>query len=99
MPMVIEQLTFAVPPALQARYMELDAEIWTAALARQPGFLGKEVWREADAPERLHLIIRWSDRALWKAVPAEVLAATDAAFVAAMGEIFPVLSCLDQDVI
>jgi uncharacterized protein (TIGR03792 family) len=96
---VIEQLTFQVPVADQDHYLARDAEIWTTALAAQPGFLGKEVWREAAAPDRLHLIIRWTDRAAWKAVPSDLLARTDAAFAAALGISYPVLRCLDQDVI
>ena len=97
--MVIEQLTFDVPVARQARFLAEDAAIWTKALAAQPGFMGKEVWREAAAPERLHLVIRWADRAAWQAVPAELLARTDAAFVEALGTSYPVLRCLDQDVL
>ncbi len=97
--MVIEQLTFQVPVAGQPRFLAQDAAIWTAALAAQPGFLGKEIWREAGAPERLHLVIRWVDRAAWKAVPSDVLAKTDAAFTAALGTSYPVLRCLDQDVL
>ncbi len=97
--MVIEELTFHVPAADQPRFLAQDAAIWTRVLAAQPGYLGKEVWREAKAPDRLHLIIRWADRAAWKAVPADLLAQTDAAFVAAMGDAYPVLRCLDQDVI
>jgi len=97
--MVIEQLTFEVPPADQARFIALDAAIWTPALARNAGFLGKEVWREADAPGRLHLVIRWESRAAWHAVPGDLLAETDAAFNAALGTVYPVLRCLDQDVV
>jgi uncharacterized protein (TIGR03792 family) len=97
--MVIEQLTFAVPVGDQPRFLAHDAAIWTTVLAVQPGFVAKELWREADAPDRLHLVIRWSDRAAWKAVPADLLARTDAAFAAAMGATYPVLRCLDQDVL
>jgi uncharacterized protein (TIGR03792 family) len=96
---VIEQLSFHVPVADQPGFLAQDRAIWTTALAAQPGYLGKEIWREADAPDRLHLIIRWADRAAWKAVPADLLARTDAAFVAATGKVWPVLRCLDQDVI
>jgi uncharacterized protein (TIGR03792 family) len=97
--MVIEQLTFQVPLADQPRFLAQDVAIWTKALAAQPGFLGKEVWREAKASERLHLVIRWADRASWRAVPADLLAQTEADFVAALGIRYPVLCCLDQDVL
>ncbi|MGL5010911.1 MAG: TIGR03792 family protein [Paracoccaceae bacterium] len=97
--MVIEWLRFVVPVADQARYFAADAEIWTAALAAQPGFLGKEVWCRHDAPDQVNLIIRWESRAQWKAVPEGVLRATDAAFRAAMGRDYPVIECVDMDVI
>jgi uncharacterized protein (TIGR03792 family) len=97
--LVIEQLTFQVPVADQPRFLAHDSAIWTKALSARPGYLGKEVWREAAAPDHLHLIIRWSDRASWQAVPADLLARTEAAFVAALGLAYPVLRCLDQDVL
>jgi uncharacterized protein (TIGR03792 family) len=97
--MVIEQLTFTVPLQDRARYLALDAEIWTPALAAQPGFLGKEAWVEAEAPERLHLVIRWDSRAAWHAVPRALLEATEARFRAALGAVVPVERCLDQDVV
>jgi uncharacterized protein (TIGR03792 family) len=97
--LVIEQLTFEVPLAEQPRFLDQDRAIWTSALATQPGYLGKEVWREATAPDRIHLVIRWTDRAAWKAVPLDLLARTDAAFIAALGASYPVLRCLDQDVL
>jgi uncharacterized protein (TIGR03792 family) len=97
--MVIEQLTFQVPVADQPRFLAHDTVIWSATLAAQPGYLGKEAWREAEAPDRLHLVIRWTDRAAWKAVPADLLSRTDLAFTAALGTSYPVLRCLDQDVL
>lgn len=97
--MVIEQLSFQVPLAEQTRFLAADAAIWTATLAGQPGFLGKEVWREAADPDHLHLVIRWTDRSLWQAVPPRLLAETEAAFVGALGVTYPLVRCLDQDVL
>ena len=92
--MVIEWLIFHVPLADQPRFITSDAAVWTPALARNDGFLGKEIWQDVAAPERINLIIRWSTMAHWKAVSPEVLAATDHAFQAAMGVVYPVLQCL-----
>jgi uncharacterized protein (TIGR03792 family) len=97
--MIIEQLTFRVPLPLRPRYLALDAEIWTATLAAQPGFVGKECWVEAADPETLHLVIRWKTRADWHAVPGDLLARTDDRFTAALGQKIPVLRCLDQEVL
>jgi uncharacterized protein (TIGR03792 family) len=97
--MIIEHLTLRVPLPLRPRFLQADAEIWTATLAAQPGYLGKETWGQADDAEVLHLIIRWQTRAAWKAVPAALLAATDARMTAVLGQSCPVLSCTDCEVL
>ena len=97
--MIIEQLTFRVPASLRPRFLDLDAQIWTAALAQCPGYLGKEVWLEAEGSDALHLVIRWTTRDAWKAVPAALLAETDRRFAAALGQSVPVLRCLEHEVV
>lgn len=97
--MVIEWLTFRLPQTDHARFLALDAEIWTAVLATCPGFLGKEVWRAGADPDALHLIIRWQARADWHAVPPALLAETEARFNAALGRAVPVHRCTDLDVL
>ena len=97
--MVIEHLTLRVPFALRPRFLQADAQIWTATLAAQPGYLGKETWADADDPEMLHLIIRWQTRTAWKAVPVALLQETDARMIEAMGQPCPILSCTDCDVL
>lgn len=96
--MVIEMLQIRVPVTDQARYIAADAAIWTPALAQNAGFLGKEIWSPQDDPDTLHLVIRWASRAAWHAVPQDLLARTDAAFRAAMGRDYPVISCTDFNV-
>jgi uncharacterized protein (TIGR03792 family) len=96
--MVIEWLTVRVPVPDQTRYIAADRAIWSAALAQHKGYLGKEIWSRADDPEALNILIRWQSRAAWKAVPADVLAATETAFVSAMGRAYPIIDCVDMDV-
>lgn len=95
--MVIEHLTFHVPPCLFERFVREDARVWTGMLARQPGFEGKEVWRETGQPERVHIIIWWLSETDWHAVPRDLLIETELAFTEAMGTICPVLSCSDYE--
>jgi uncharacterized protein (TIGR03792 family) len=97
--MIVEHLTICVPVSLRQRFLALDAEIWTQTLSAQPGFLGKEVWVESDAPETVHLMIRWTDRTSWKAVPAALLQDTDRRFAAALGLALPVLCCTEHQVL
>jgi uncharacterized protein (TIGR03792 family) len=96
--MVIEWLQFRVPLADHARFIATDAAIWSVALAQNAGYLGKEVWCHPHDPEILHLVIRWTTRSAWQAVPDDLLAATGAAFARAMGQSYPVLTCIDYDV-
>lgn len=96
--MIVEHLVIRVPLDLQARFLALDAAIWTATLAGQPGYLGKEVWSERAEPERMHLMIRWTTREAWQAVPPALLAETDRRFAAELGAVLPVLSCTEYRV-
>jgi uncharacterized protein (TIGR03792 family) len=96
--MVIEWLAFRIDPADQPAWLKADAAIWTPALAAQPGYLGKEAWVDQADPAALSLIIRWDSLAAWKAVPRDVLDATEAAFRARLGRSWPVLSCTALDV-
>ena len=91
--MIIEYLCFQVPVAAQPAFLTQDAAIWTPALATSPGFLGKEVWRTRDAPDRVNLVIRWRAQADWDAMDRGFLAKTQADFVAATGAEYPVLGC------
>lgn len=83
--MVIEWLKVNVTPELREQYVQKDNEIWTSALSRYPGFLGKEVWISPDDLAEVVLVIRWETLEQWKAIPAEDLQRIDAEFVAAMG--------------
>jgi uncharacterized protein (TIGR03792 family) len=84
--MVIEWLRVVVTPALRERYIQTDAEIWTAALSRYRGFLGKEVWINPTDIAEVVLVIRWATREDWKSIPEEELAEIEREFNAAMGE-------------
>lgn len=89
--MVIEWLKIHVPAAKQNEYLLHDKAIWTETLARYPGFIGKAVWHEPAEPDYLVLIISWHSLKQWKAVPQDVLDATDARMLAAMDELYPIV--------
>ena len=84
--MVIEWLRYEVEPQAREKFVELDHQIWTLALAEQSGFLGKEVWITPDVEDEVSLIIKWESREHWSAVPADVVEKTDAEFKQAMGD-------------
>ncbi|NJL01096.1 MAG: TIGR03792 family protein [Spirulinaceae cyanobacterium RM2_2_10] len=83
--MVIEWLQFRIAPEQRDRFLQADAEIWTATLAEYDGFLGKEVWLNPEQADEVTMVIRWQTRADWSAVPADVLKATDARMAERLG--------------
>jgi uncharacterized protein (TIGR03792 family) len=97
--MVIEALRFSVPVEWQARFLEEDARHWTPVLSRQAGFAGKESVHDHANPATLLLLIRWDSREQWKAVPSAELEDADRCFTAALGQHFPVLECIDYQVL
>jgi uncharacterized protein (TIGR03792 family) len=77
--MVVEFLTFPVPRELRDQWMAVEQQTWSRFLARQAGFVDKQLWVGRDTPDEVHAVIRWSDEASWKAIPDEELAAVDEA--------------------
>ncbi|HEY9736639.1 MAG TPA: TIGR03792 family protein [Trichocoleus sp.] len=83
--MVIEWLKFRMAPENREKYIEIDNQIWTAALRRYPGFISKEVWLDPNDLEAVIYVIRWSTREQWKAIPEDELDQVTAEFDAALG--------------
>lgn len=78
--MVIEWLKFQVAEELRENFIQKDEEIWTAALAKYSGFLGKEVWISPEDPQEVIFVIHWETREAWKAIPQDYLNATEKRF-------------------
>jgi uncharacterized protein (TIGR03792 family) len=83
--MVIEWLKIHVTPEQREYYIQKDAEIWTVALAKYPGFLGKEVWLNPDNMTEIILVIHWETIEQWQAIPAHELQEIEAQLAKAMG--------------
>lgn len=87
--MVIEWLRFEVPPELRAAFLERDAQVWTLALSKYPGFISKETWFEPDTNATI-AVIRWESLEAWKNIPRSDLEFLDDE----MGDLLmPVLDC------
>lgn len=71
--MVIEWLKFKVDSDSREQFIRQDEKIWTASLSKYPGFLGKEVWIEPTAPNKVIFTIRWQTREQWKSIPMKDL--------------------------
>jgi uncharacterized protein (TIGR03792 family) len=83
--MVIEWLKFQISEDMREIFIQKDEAIWTSALAKYPGFLGKEVWLNPQTPNEVVFVIQWASREAWHSVPADVLEKTEKTFKAAMG--------------
>jgi uncharacterized protein (TIGR03792 family) len=83
--MVIEWLKVKITPELREKYIQKDDEIWTAALSRYPGFLGKQVWLDPKRSDEVTLVIQWQSKQAWESVSAEHMQETEKKFAQAMG--------------
>lgn len=93
--MIVEMLTFAVDPSQQADWLAVEEEVWSRFLETCPGFIRKEMWRDADRAHLLHAVIWWSSRDLWKQITAEQVAEVDAR----MGDWFRQSSMVEYEVV
>ncbi|MEM9507875.1 MAG: TIGR03792 family protein [Cyanobacteria bacterium P01_E01_bin.35] len=82
--MVIEWLKFNVDSESREQFIQQDEKIWTASLSTYPGFLGKEVWIEPNAPGKVIFTIRWQTREQWKGIPLKDLAKIEQEFSSVM---------------
>ena len=83
--MVIEWLKFRMDPAQRDRYLAIDDQIWTPALARYPGFLDKTTWLEPGHDDEVIFVISWATRQQWKAISEDELEAVNQRFDTALG--------------
>jgi len=84
---VIELLKVEVAAEYQEKYLQLDRQIWTNAVAQFPGFINKEVWLNPNKPTEVILIIRWRSRQEWKSISVQLLKEIELQFVLKMGSI------------
>ncbi|MBD2449240.1 TIGR03792 family protein [Nostoc sp. FACHB-152] len=96
--MVIELLKFQVDPNGRENFIQKDAEIWTTALAKYPGFLGKEVWINPNNATEVVFIIRWESLEQWKAIPQVDLEAIEQKFAQTLGDIYQMVEVAEYQV-
>ncbi|MBE9065238.1 TIGR03792 family protein [Leptolyngbya cf. ectocarpi LEGE 11479] len=83
--MVIEWLKFRVDATQRDRYLAIDDEIWTSALATYPGFLDKTTWLDPKHDDEVIFVIAWATREQWQSIPEEELEQINQRFDAALG--------------
>lgn len=66
---VIEHLRISVPSHGREAWLEAERGSWEPWLAQQTGFLGRDLLWDPETEEGT-LLIRWSSRQAWKAIPS-----------------------------
>lgn len=79
-------------------FLKADAEIWTAMLSRQPGFISKQTWLNPEQPEEVNLVICWQSKKHWKAISKTLLQETDKKFAETVG-CFELLEVLEYTIV
>jgi uncharacterized protein (TIGR03792 family) len=95
---VIELLKFQVDPNQRENFIQKDGEIWTTALAKYPGFLGKEVWINPNNPTEVIFIIRWETLEQWKAIPQADLEKIEQKFAQALTNTYQLIESAEYQV-
>ena len=67
---VVEHLRLRVPSGTRFVWLKAEQEIWQPWLCRQKGFLGRDIYWDQEKEEAV-LLIRWSNREDWRAIPAQ----------------------------
>jgi uncharacterized protein (TIGR03792 family) len=86
---VVEWIQYQVPPAVQAKFIEKDEQIWTAFLSAQPGFLSKEVLVSAKQLNEILILVHWASREAWFGIARSQLERVQAQFVQQVGADYP----------
>ena len=82
----VEYLVFNMKEELVRRFIELDRAIWTEELAKQAGFVSKEVWINKKKPGEVTTILYWNSLSEWKSIDHDWLIEVDKRFTAMMGD-------------
>jgi uncharacterized protein (TIGR03792 family) len=67
---VVEHLRLKVPSASRQAWLEAELETWDPWLRSQPGFLGRDLLWDPAHEEGI-LMIHWSSRDQWDAIPPQ----------------------------
>ena len=76
---VVEQLRVQVPSQDRQVWLKAELSSWEPWLAKQKGFIGRELFWDPQSEEAT-LLIRWSSREAWKAIPQQEVEAVQERF-------------------
>ena len=76
---VVEQLRVQVPSQDRQAWLKAELSSWEPWLAKQKGFIGRELFWDPQSEEAT-LLICWSSREAWKAIPQQEVASVQERF-------------------
>ena len=62
---IVEELRLSVPLKYKETWLKAEEEVWDPWLAKQDGFLGRQIFYNQKTGEAL-LLVKWKNRNLWK---------------------------------
>jgi uncharacterized protein (TIGR03792 family) len=96
--MTVEWLNYKVFRELHDVFLKADAEIWTAMLSQQAGFISKQTWLSSEKPDEINFVICWQSKEHWKAISKTLLQETDKKFREAVGQ-FELVEVLEYEIL
>ena len=76
---VVEQLRIQVPSKDRQAWLKAERSSWEPWLNKQKGFIGRELFWDPQSEEAT-VLIRWSSREAWKAIPQQEVEAVQERF-------------------
>ena len=76
---VVEQLRVQVPSQDRQAWLKAERSSWEPWLNKQKGFIGRELFWDPQSEEAT-VLIRWSSREAWKAIPQQEVASVQERF-------------------
>jgi len=67
---ITEELRLNVPAKYKKAWLNAESQIWEPWLARQEGFLGRQIFYNEKKEEAL-LLVNWENKKLWKSISEE----------------------------
>ena len=64
---IIEELRLKIPAIYKETWLEAEEDIWQPWLARQEGFLGRQLFWDKEKEEAL-ILVSWENKQLWKKI-------------------------------
>ena len=67
---IVEELRLTVPSEYKEIWLKSEEEVWEPWLAKQDGFLGRQIFYNHEVGEAL-VLVKWKNRNLWKNISEE----------------------------